>query len=245
MVDVMRDLMPEQMPGQVSLLDLPRDSRFKHDASLRHNNPQVIANDALAWLNSLKIPRAITPDKILLYTNQSEYETAVRQAIDDENQKYQRKLSYPNLYRYPFAFASHAQGGKIHFSPDAHKALISLDIEIRAYVWRSIAHEYWHAIRQSPMQFNPESNLEEGMAQEFAERMSRVRLGGIALTKVYEDELLLLRQLMKAWGSNQNKVWRDMLASRTTENLAQWLWDETLKRGFSSIEVEKLLGYKL
>ncbi len=239
----MNDLMPEEMPGQVNLADLPRDSRFKHDGCLRYSEPQVIADDALAWLNSLKIPRAVTPSSIRIHTEQHEFEIDVRKAIDDENKKYGRNLAYPNSNSLPFAFASHVQGGRIYLSPNAYY-LLQGNIEERAYVWRCIAHEYWHGIRKSPMQYNPSSDIEEGLAQEFAERMSQARLGGVAKTGAYANELILVRQLMSAWGEHQNEIWQQLLKSRTANDLSKWLWDETLKHGFSIKETENLLKYR-
>lgn len=238
----MNDLMPEEMPGQVNLADLPRDSRFKHDGCLRYSEPDLLVTDTIAWLNGLKIPRRSQSILFILHFNEIDFVYDVLQAVQDEEKLSGVSMALPFVL--PLAFSSHAQNGKIYFSPKLRMLLSSSLIEERAFAWRVIAHEYWHAIRVSPMQANPSSGLEEGLAQEFSERMSRAKIGGVAQSLSYQAELLQLRNLMQAWGTNQNRVWRDLLMSRKTKDLATWLWDETKKRGFSSLQAQKLLGYR-
>lgn len=239
---VTEDFMPEEMPGQVNLQELPRNLQFKRDGMLRYRDPQQIVNATMAWLDNFDMPRGVQPKFVKLYTEEAEYTSAILKAQQDEE-----KLSgIPQFIPIgvPRAFASHAQKGSIHLSPSVYFELASSLIQERAFAWRTIAHEYFHAVRRSPMSANPLSGLEEGLAQEFAERTSQLALGGIAPSKVYRFELAMLRDLMKAWGNNDNQIWREMLKTRTANNLAQWFWDETLKRGFTPTQTQKLLGYK-
>jgi hypothetical protein len=153
---ISHDHQPAQMPPS----QLPLDANVRFDGSLRYNDPKLIVGDAMAWLKKYQPVSFEIPDSIL-HPDEAAFARDVLKAIRDELKH--SGLSIPEPMRLPRAFCSHVQGGQIYLGPRVVSDLQG-DIAKRARGWATIAHEYWHAVRRSPLQNTPP--FEEGLAQE-------------------------------------------------------------------------------
>jgi SPP1 gp7 family putative phage head morphogenesis protein len=237
--DIFLAISHDHQPAQTPPSKLPLDVRVKFDGSLRYNDPKLIASDAMAWLRKFQPANFEIPD-IILHTDETAFARDVLRAISDERQ--QSGLIIPEPTRLPRAFSSHTQGGQIYLGPRV-VADLQGDIAKRARGWATIAHEYWHGIRRSPLQKTPP--IEEGLAQEFALRAAMLRLGWQIQVDVYQQEWGMVQALLGVLEQTPSKSWRVLQNSRQTDNLRQWLWDELIKRDFSPAQAKKLLGYTL
>ena len=121
----------------------------------------------------------------------------------------------------------------IALTPQTMNRIQSKSLSERIVAAKTIAHEWWHAMRRSQKGFKP---FEEGSADVFSEMVMHRRLGAeVELNHAYKD----FQQGAEALRGRFGDDW--FLASRQAVNQKQYLRQSFEKAGFDKQKIDKVL----
>lgn len=155
----------DQADREARATPLVPSKRFAKDDLLRKPSPQVIVGETFKALKNQRFPGRI-PEQPILIKDASKIDEAMK------------RLGLRNDIEpseVPFIRGLHHQG-RFALFPSVVEELSHSELIRRAAAVRTVCHEFFHALRESPNRCTPR-NLEEGLADLFADMMCEKLLG--------------------------------------------------------------------
>ena len=143
----------------------------------------------------------------------------------------------------PFIRGLHHQG-KFALFPSVIEELHHPELMRRAIAVRTVCHEFFHALRQSPGTLTPR-NVEEGLADLFADVMCEKLLGNaLSDYSSYPELREGAEMLCGLLGQGDfNAGWTAFLETRATPNMYGWVQGKLEDCGLSPHDIAQILDY--
>jgi hypothetical protein len=209
------------------------NKRLTKDDLLRKPSPEEIVGETFKALKNQRLPGRV-PEQPILIKDASRVDDALKRL------GLRNDLEPADI---PFTRGLHHQG-KFALFPSVVEELRHPELMRRAAAVRTVCHEFFHALRESPRSQTPR-NVEEGLADLFADIMCE-RLLGDALSdygsypELREGVGLLCGLLGRG---DFNAGWTAFLETRRTQNMYGWVHSELENCGLSPHDIAQILDY--